>query len=175
LYRPNAVRKRRNVESSRPCWPSTWPAGARRTSLRVMYVLSLYGQHYVTVVVLAAAAAGRGGARACSANVRVRCLAAGSCTHRNALERLPGDQSTRVRMCVSLLDPAWDDATGGRRWPPANALRPHACRTSRNALANEIIGIDLGTTNSCVSVMEGKVRRRGLVLACRAFLGCIQG
>ena len=34
------------------------------------------------------------------------------------------------------------------------------CRTSyasRMAAGNEVIGIDLGTTNSCVAVMDGKV------------------
>ena len=35
-------------------------------------------------------------------------------------------------------------------WPAA--LRP----LSSGAIATEVIGIDLGTTNSCVAVMEGK-------------------
>ncbi|MGQ3198237.1 MAG: Hsp70 family protein [Hydrogenophaga sp.] len=32
------------------------------------------------------------------------------------------------------------------------------CSTSSTLRADEVIGIDLGTTNSCVAVMEGKVR-----------------
>jgi hypothetical protein len=35
---------------------------------------------------------------------------------------------------------------------------PFALHSTSNALrADEVIGIDLGTTNSCVAVMEGKV------------------
>ncbi len=44
-------------------------------------------------------------------------------------------------------------------WCPERAL---ACSASGyRAAGNEIIGIDLGTTNSCVAVMEGKVRFAG--------------
>jgi molecular chaperone DnaK (HSP70) len=32
------------------------------------------------------------------------------------------------------------------------------CSVSSALRADEVIGIDLGTTNSCVAVMEGKVR-----------------
>ena len=34
----------------------------------------------------------------------------------------------------------------------------HPCSVSSALRADEVIGIDLGTTNSCVAVMEGKVR-----------------
>ena len=41
---------------------------------------------------------------------------------------------------------------------------------SAKAAGNDIIGIDLGTTNSCVSVMEGKVRSPSKDCTCPFFL-----
>lgn len=38
-----------------------------------------------------------------------------------------------------------------------SSLRLFSGSASRFATGNEVIGIDLGTTNSCVAVMEGKV------------------
>jgi hypothetical protein len=37
-----------------------------------------------------------------------------------------------------------------------------SCSVSSALRADEVIGIDLGTTNSCVAVMEGKVGAAGL-------------
>ncbi|KAL6773826.1 HSP70C [Auxenochlorella protothecoides x Auxenochlorella symbiontica] len=40
-----------------------------------------------------------------------------------------------------------------------DSLRCFGSTVSRSAAGNEVIGIDLGTTNSCVAVMEGKVAK----------------
>lgn len=41
---------------------------------------------------------------------------------------------------------------------PLSPALPCMHSVSAAARADEVIGIDLGTTNSCVAVMEGKVR-----------------
>ncbi|XP_049351363.1 heat shock 70 kDa protein, mitochondrial isoform X3 [Solanum verrucosum] len=54
------------------------------------------------------------------------------------------------RTLASNTKPSWCPSLVGAKW--AGLARPFSSKPA----GNEIIGIDLGTTNSCVSVMEGK-------------------
>ncbi|XP_049351362.1 heat shock 70 kDa protein, mitochondrial isoform X2 [Solanum verrucosum] len=54
------------------------------------------------------------------------------------------------RTFASNTKPSWCPSHFGAKW--AGLARPFSSKPA----GNEIIGIDLGTTNSCVSVMEGK-------------------
>lgn len=44
---------------------------------------------------------------------------------------------------------------------------------SSKSAGNDVIGIDLGTTNSCVSVMEGKVSFMKFIILCYHFLSSL--
>ncbi|KAH0733433.1 hypothetical protein KY289_004621 [Solanum tuberosum] len=54
------------------------------------------------------------------------------------------------RTLASNTKPSWCPSLVGAKW--AGLARPFSSKPA----GNEIIGIDLGTTNSCVAVMEGK-------------------
>ncbi|WMV12691.1 hypothetical protein MTR67_006076 [Solanum verrucosum] len=54
------------------------------------------------------------------------------------------------KIFASNTKPSWCPSHFGAKW--AGLARPFSSKPA----GNEIIGIDLGTTNSCVSVMEGK-------------------
>jgi hypothetical protein len=59
-------------------------------------------------------------------------------------------------------------------FPPGTAdpdrCRVCYCSVSSAVRADEVIGIDLGTTNSCVAVMEGKVSCYVLPRTCSSML-----
>ncbi|XXG56714.1 hypothetical protein AAC387_Pa03g4057 [Persea americana] len=59
---------------------------------------------------------------------------------------------TAARSVVSNTKTSWAAAAAAFSQKWASLARP----LSSKAAANDIIGIDLGTTNSCVAVMEGK-------------------
>ena len=78
---------------------------------------------------------------------------------RQALHRLLEDSSGDLEMWLSVLCSTTNTVI----------LTFVMCSSSaRRSAGNEIIGIDLGTTNSCVAVMEGKVRAVIDVQHCRA-------
>ena len=72
------------------------------------------------------------------------------------LRRLVSNSKTSPSAAAYLHKSSWKQntlaATAGRMYS-ASAYAPKA------ADAGDIIGIDLGTTNSCVAVMEGKAAR----------------
>lgn len=47
----------------------------------------------------------------------------------------------------------------GKQYNPFQSLNHDSCHFYSQKVQGQVIGIDLGTTNSCVSVMEGKTPR----------------
>lgn len=47
----------------------------------------------------------------------------------------------------------------GMQYNPFQSLNHDSCHSYSQKVQGQVIGIDLGTTNSCVSVMEGKTPR----------------
>ncbi|MCE5166500.1 Heat shock protein 68, partial [Datura stramonium] len=58
--------------------------------------------------------------------------------------------TSAYKVFASNTKPSWCPSHFGAKW--AGLARPFSSKPA----GNEIIGIDLGTTNSCVAVMEGK-------------------
>ena len=84
--------------------------------------------------------------KACSLTSAAACRRAACC---RPLAGCSGEREIRARELGTLF---WHADRGAR------AVPCFCSSSARRSARNEIIGIDLGTTNSCVAVMEGKVR-----------------